>query len=533
VIAFDKVSYTVADRNIIDEVSVTMADGERVAIVGPNGAGKSTLVKMLMGQLSPTSGEIRLPKVKPIIGYMPQHLGDLKDLPNLSVLDFMLSGRQLDQITTTMQEVIAEMNKGDHDDETAMDLARKYSAAFEEFLSRGGYQAEGELLEVLIGMRLDRLDLDQPISSLSGGQKTKLAFARVLFSNPDIMVLDEPTNHLDESTINWVVERLKALKGTLIMVSHEPSVLDELVEHILFLDGTGKAAMYSGNFSIFMGKKEKLEAAQAKLRGKQEREQEKLQTFISRWRGTTRKKVAQVRDREKKLRRLETEMVDAPRKQSQISLDFPVKVEPVSKVLSVTSVDKSYGENHVLHDVSFEIYRGERVAIMGPNGAGKTTLFKTIVGAISPDSGSIVFGDRVDLGYYAQEHETLDENKTLLEEISSISRLSQTQLRSVLAHFLFPGNKVFSKVGVLSFGERSRLALAKLVVAGHNLLVLDEPTNHLDVLAREQVKEAIKLYRGTVLIVTHDREFLRGIGAEKVLLLPENEYGYLEQVVGG
>ena len=276
-------------------------------------------------------------------------------------------------------------------------------------------------------------------------------------------------------------------------------------------------------------KKGQAEITQEKLHKKQSVEAEKLQVFIDRWRG---RKVSQVHDREKKLDRLKANIVKTNNKKSELSLRFPVSKEPVKQVLVVDDVSKSFNDNHVLKNVSLQITRGERVAILGSNGAGKTTFLKIIAGLIRPDSGLIEIGQNVDLGYYAQEQEILDLEKNPLEELMSATARPQSQVRSILAHFLFPGDRVYTKIKSLSLGEKSRLALAKLVVESHNFLLLDEPTNHLDVTSREQVKLALKKYTGTILIISHDQEFLDGIGVEKVLRLPENKFGFLDQVKG-
>lgn len=526
-ISIENLTYTVGDRNILDDVTSSVADGDRVAIVGPNGAGKSTLIKLILGKIEPSDGKIVISRAGGDIAFMPQHLADLGELPNQSVLDFMLSGRNLDTLTDTINEKLEEMNRDELPPAEAMQLATEYSEAFEEFMARGGYEAEGELLEILLGMGLSGLDLDQDINTLSGGQKTKLAFARVLFARPKTMILDEPTNHLDEKTIDWAVSHLMKFTGTLIMVSHVPSILDLLVTKIIYLDGKGKAAIYRGNFTEFQKKKGQLEINKEKLRREQEKEEEKLVAFIDRWRS---QKPKQVHDRERKLEKLRSEMVETTDKQAQILVRFPVAIQPIQKVLVASGIRKSYGQKNVLDKVSVDIGRGERVAIMGPNGAGKSTLMKIIAVKLASDAGEVLLGDRVDLGYYAQEHESLTLTNTVLEEMLGVSGISQARARSILAHFLFRGDRVSTKVGSLSLGERSRLAMAKLVTSGHNLLLLDEPTNHLDVFAREQVKLALAGYEGTVLIISHDREFVEAIGVDKILLLPENKFGYVGQV---
>ncbi len=526
-ISVKNLTYTVSTRNILDDITLTIADGDRVAIVGPNGAGKSTFLKVVLGKIEPSEGKIFVSGGTGEVGYMPQHLADLGELPEISVLNFMLSGRKLDTLMATIEAKLAEMNQPGLSEDESMRLAHEYSEAFEQFMTGGGYDAEGELLEVLVGMGLSGLDLDQDINTLSGGQKTKLAFARVLFARSRVMILDEPTNHLDEKTIDFVVDYLLNFDGTLIMVSHVPSILDQLVTKIISLDGRGGAVIYRGNFTEFQKKKSQRDTDMAKLRHEQEKEEEKLIAFIDRWRS---QKPKQVHDRERKLEKLRSEMVEAPIAQAQISVKFPITVEPVQKVLTARGIAKSYGNKRVLYDVVLDFQRGERVAIMGPNGAGKSTLMKIIAGRLEQDAGTVEFGDRVDLGYYAQEHESLTLTNSVLDEMLSVPQMTQARGRSILAHFLFQGDRVATKVGSLSLGERSRLAMAKLVASGHNLLLLDEPTNHLDVFAREQVKTALANYEGTVLIISHDRDFVEGIGVDKILLLPENKFGFVGQV---
>jgi ATP-binding cassette subfamily F protein 3 len=528
VISIKELTYTIGNRTILDNISLTIADGDRVAIVGPNGAGKSTLLKILLGKLYPSDGELIISKSSGAIGFMPQHLADLGQLPHKSVLDFMLSGRNLDVLTATINTKLQEMNNTNLSTDEYMRLVNEYSEAFEKFLSNEGYNAENELLEVLLGMGLSTLDLDQDVQTLSGGQKTKIALARVLFAKPQVMILDEPTNHLDEETISWTVNYLKRFTGNLIMVSHVPSILDELVTRIIYLDGSGKAAMFRGNFTDFQEKKNRLDIAQTKLRHNQEEEIERIAGFIERWRG---KKPKLVKDREKKLEKLRENIVEeAPIIQTKISITFPVSVQPVKKVLEIKNIHKSFNNKKVLSGINIDLYRGERIAIMGPNGAGKSTLLKIIANNLKPDSGKIIYGDRVDAGYYAQEHELLDKSKTVLDEMMSRNTLNQSRARSILSHFLFRGDRINTKVGDLSLGERSRLVLAKLVASGHNLLLLDEPTNHLDIFAREQIKSALKDYEGTILIISHDRNFLEEIGVEKVLLLPEHKFGLMGQI---
>ncbi len=526
-IRVENIHYSIGTRIIFDEVSFNINKGNKIAIVGTNGSGKSTLIKILIGQITPQEGKVSQVNKGVDIGYMPQQVTDLGELADKSVLDFMLSGRGLDELTINLAETLDKMKTANQPEKEMMALAHQYSEDFDHFLAKGGYSAESEMLEVLLGLGFSDLDLDQIVSTMSGGQKTKLTFARVLFSKPALMILDEPTNHLDEKTIAWVTDYLKDYHGTLLIISHLPRLLDEIINRLIYLDGTGQAFIYKGNFSDFISKKAALESAQEKIQKKQAIEAEKLQAFIDRWRG---RKVSQVHDREKKLARLKEELVQTKDKEAELSVHFPIKTEPIKQVLKVEAISKAFKNNQVLRNVSFQIARGERVAILGPNGAGKTTLLKILAGIMPPDSGEFNLGQKVDLGYYAQEQEILNQEHNILEELLAATERPQSQVRSILAHFLFPGERVYTQIKSLSLGEKSRLALAKVVVEGHNFLLLDEPTNHLDVSARQQVKEALQKYPGTILIISHDQEFLDGIGVDKVLLLPENKFGYLEQI---
>ena len=527
-IKVENIHYSIGTRVIFDEVSLNINKGNKIAIVGTNGSGKSTLIKILLGQITPQEGKVSQIKKSIEIGYMPQQVTDLGALSHQSVVNFMLSGRGLDELTIKLAEILEKMKIPNRPEKEMMALAHQYSDVFDRFVAKGGYSAENEMLEVLLGLGFADLDLDQIVSTMSGGQKTKLTFARVLFSKPELMILDEPTNHLDENTIAWVTEYLKGYDGTLLIISHLPTLIDQIATRLIYLDGDGHVFAYKGNFSDFESKKEALDLSQEHLAKKQSIEAEKLQAFIERWRG---RKVSQVHDREKKLARLKNEMVEIKDKKAELSLNFPVKKEPIKQILTVEAISKSFKDNQVLNQVSFQITRGERIAILGPNGVGKTTLLKIIAGIIPPDAGELTIGQNVDLGYYAQEQEILNQENNILIEMMSATERPQSQVRSILAHFLFPGERVYTQIKKLSLGEKSRLALAKVVVEGHNFLLLDEPTNHLDVSAREQVKQALQRYSGTILIISHDKEFLEGIRVNKALLLPENKFGYLDQII--
>lgn len=514
-------SYSIGARKILDNVEFTVEDGEKVALVGPNGSGKSTMIKIIMQTLIPESGKIIKSKNITNIAYMPQHISQIKDLPETSVTNFMLSVRNIDALQEELNSLLKQLNKSGLNLEVAEKLAKKYSDIHEEFISKGGYSSEDDLLNILVGIGLENIDLNKNVSELSGGQKTKLAFARVLFSRPDLMILDEPTNHLDCESISWATNFLKSYKGSLVIVSHDTSILDKITTKTIYFDGSGKSLVFKGNYSLFLKKKKALDENSEKQMNKLNAEKEKLETLIKKWKG---KKPKLVEDRRKKLERLSKEAPNATEKRKNIKLEIRSNRRSSLKLIELSSVFKKFGNTIVLDGVSFLVNRGDRIAISGENGAGKTTLLKILSKELMPNCGIVSYGNNVDIGYYAQEHEILNPNNQVWEEISSNSSLSTSKIRSLLAHFLFTDDHVFTKIGQLSLGEKSRLALAKILIKGANTLILDEPTNHLDIPSKGAIADALSIFDGTLIIVSHDEDFLSKIGIKKVFKLPQKEF---------
>ncbi len=511
--------YEVGGRTILNEVSFTVSDGDRIAIVGPNGAGKSTLLKIITGELLQNSGTLTgVKKNPPNFSYMPQHINSISVDSTISVYDFLLSSRGLDKLNLLIEKVQEALEVSTNNTDEIMQLSIEHGDLLEKYFLLGGNVIDGEIASVMDGIGLTNISLDRIVSTLSGGQKTKLAFAKVLLSNKSIMILDEPTNHLDQNALEFVVAHLKRFKGSLIVVSHDVGFNDLLTNKTFDLSFDGRLTVFQGSPSIANGKKDKLQKHRLKLSMKQSKEEKALKDFIERWRG---KKANQVRDREKKLARLQQEKIEVSDSGRKINIYFPVKVQSYNSVLSVLKLGKSYGNLALFEGLSFDVERGDKMAVVGANGVGKSTLLKIITGNIKDFEGVFEFGDRVDYGYYAQEHETLNPNNSVLEEMRQATGGDNRLARAILAHFIFTSDMLNTRVNSLSFGEKSRLKIATLVAGGHNLLILDEPTNHLDVLSKERVIAALKVYKGTIIVVSHDQDLMSEIDINKVLLLSE------------
>lgn len=508
-------NFSFPGQEILNNVSFSIHMGEKVALVGPNGVGKTTLVNIIRGTLTPEGGEVIIPN-RTNIGFLPQTIREA-DLPETGrVGDFIKSGRGLDKLEKRMQvkpkdqQVIAEREK----------LVEAY-----EFLE--GYEAEREAYRLLAGLGLKDVELNSQIEILSGGQKTRLFLARVLFSRPNLLLLDEPTNHLDKPVLEWLSRYLKEFKGALLAISHDRRFLDASVSRVLRLNEfTHQIENYPGNYSNFLHLKDQRDRSLKKRRAVQEKELRELYKAINKWRRRG-KRAKQAKVIEKRAKKLKEELVAIPERSKKSRFQFEVKERSYQDVLSVDSLNKSFNDKLVVRQVSFKLFRGECLAILGPNGSGKSTLLKMFVGELESDSGEVSFGQRVKVGYYAQEHEVLDFNSTVLEEAQSVNPgLPEFRLRAALGRFLFSGDDAFKSVSMLSPGERTRLALAKLMLGGFNTLILDEPTNHLDIEARKRLMEVISEFirsDGTIIITSHDVDLLNILNPDKTLIMPDEK----------
>lgn len=490
---------------ILTDVSFHLEDKEKAAIVGINGAGKSTLLKIIIGELSADSGNVSISKDK-TIGYLAQYqdisLGHTIFEEMLEVKkDIIEMEETIRDLEEKMQHVIGdELN----------DLMDQYAKLNHSFELKNGYAYKSEIYGVLKGLGFAEEDYDKAISSLSGGQKTRVALAKLLLSQPDIILLDEPTNHLDIKSITWLEGFLSNYKGAVLIVSHDRYFLNKIVSKVVEIENT-KSHVYMGNYNAYAKKKEELRNATLKLYYKQQKELKHEQEVIEKLRSFKQEKFyKRAQSREKAIEHMD--LIDAPETlNDKFRISLTPEFESGNDVLNISNMSVKFDDasTALFNDVNFEIKKGERIAIIGENGTGKSTLLKIITGNFHKFTGDVEFGSNVSIGYYDQEHHTLNDSKTLFEEISdTYPGMTNTKIRNTLAAFLFTGDDVFKLVGDLSGGEKGRLSLAKLMLSNANFLILDEPTNHLDMVSKEILEDALNSYTGTVLYVSHDRYFI-------------------------
>lgn len=503
ILACQNIEKSFGGVTLIQNASFHIEDHEKAAMVGINGAGKTTLLRIIMQELPTDKGEVILAKGKRI-GYLAQH----QDLDtDLTIYDSLLQVKQhILDMELQMREIEKQMKYAKADElERLMDT---YSRLTHNFELENGYAYKSELTGVLKGLGFAESDFSKLVSTLSGGQKTRVALGRLLLSKPDIVLLDEPTNHLDMDSISWLETYLLNYAGAVLIVSHDRYFLDKIVSKVIEIDN-GKVSSFSGNYSAYSEKKAMLrkEAYQAYMNQQQEiKHQEEVITKLKQF--NREKSIRRAESREKMLDKME--VLEKP---SELNASMKIRLEPKitsgNDVLDVKDLSKSFPNLPLFSDLSFSVKRGERVAIIGNNGTGKTTILKILNGVIPADSGTFTLGSKVHIGYYDQEHHVLHMEKTIFQEISDdYPNLNNTQIRKVLAAFLFTGDDVFKLIGDLSGGERGRVSLAKLMLSEANFLILDEPTNHLDITSKEILEHALNKYTGTVLYVSHDRYFI-------------------------
>ncbi len=488
---------------ILDHVSFHIEDHEKAAVVGINGAGKSTLLKIIVGEMAADEGVVALSKGKSL-GYLAQHQ-DLNS--SRSIYDEVLEVKRPVLDMEKRLRFLEQEMEGKSGEELE-GMFREYNRLSHEFELAEGYACESQVTGVLKGLGFSEEEFSKTISTLSGGQKTRIALGKLLLSSPDILLLDEPTNHLDMESIAWLETYLSNYTGSVIIVAHDRYFLDRTVKKIIELEN-GKSSVYSGGYTAYSEKKAMLRQAQIKAYLNQQQEIRHQEEVIAKLKSFNREKsIKRAESREKMLAKIE--ILEKP---AEINDAMEIRLEPQitsgNDVLTVTGLSKSFDHLPLFSDVNFEIKRGERVAVIGNNGTGKTTLLKIINEMVPADSGEIRLGSKVHIGYYDQEHQVLHMEKTVFEEIQdAYPNMNNTQVRNVLASFLFTGDDVFKRIGDLSGGERGRVSLAKLMLSESNFLILDEPTNHLDITSKEILEDALNRYTGTVLYVSHDRYFI-------------------------
>lgn len=510
------------EKSILKNVSFHIEDYDKAAIVGINGAGKTTLLRMIIGELTPDEGIITFSKDK-TFGYLSQHQSVDS---SKTIYDELLSVKQ-ELIALEMRMRETELQMKSSLGEELEQLMESYAQLTHQFELGGGYAYRSELVGVLKGLGFPEEDFTKSISTLSGGQKTRVALGKLLLLKPNLIMLDEPTNHLDMSSIAWLETYLLNYKGAVIIVSHDRYFLDRVSNKIIELDQT-KATVFTGNYSDYAVKKEALRAAGLKAYMNQQQEIKHQEEVIARLKSFNREKsVKRAESREKMLDKIQ--VLDKP---TEARTDIHIKLEPKyisgNDVLQVEQLSKAFDGISLFSNINFEMKRGEHVAIIGDNGTGKTTILKIINELLPPDGGTIRLGSNVHIGYYDQEHHVLHMEKTLFEEISDeYPYLNNTEIRNTLAAFLFTGDDVFKRIGDLSGGERGRVSLAKLMLSESNFLILDEPTNHLDITSKEILEDALNNYTGTVLYVSHDRYFINRTANRILELQGNNLINYL------
>ena len=517
-------------EKIYEDASFHINDFDKVGLVGVNGAGKTTLFKVILKELEPDSGKIEI--INKRVGYLPQEI--IIEDKDISVFDYLLSARPIKKLNDEIIKLYTDISdKDEKEQDKIMKRISKIQSLLEYY---DCYNYENILLELINNMHINPDILDSKLISLSGGQKSKVAFARVLFSKPEILLLDEPTNHLDLSTMSFITNYLSNYKGMVLIISHDVEFLNKIVNKILYINKTThKISLYEGNYNTYKIKREKELEIQSKLIDKQEREIKELEAFIDKA-----KKASQTnhnlkrmgKDREIKLNKKIANLNVREKKYSLVKLNIKPNQESGKIPLKIDNLTFNYPNKELLYrNLSFMINRHERFLIVGENGVGKSTLLKLIIGKLSPIKGNISYGIKTDIAYYAQELELLDDHKTILENVDT-KEYGEKELRTILGSFLFHGDDVFKKISVLSPGEKARVALCKIMLQKANLLLLDEPTNHLDPETQKVIAENFKNYQGTIIMVSHNPTFIKNIDINRILLLPLGKIvNYSEEIL--
>lgn len=522
ILACHGISKAFEEKIIVDNGSFHIEDHEKAALVGPNGAGKSTILKMIVGELPTDSGNVILTRGK-TLGYLAQHQNmnssnSIYDEVKSAKAHLIAMEEQLRSIELEMKDLSgSELN-------SRMETYHRLTAAFER---ENGYAYESEITGVLKGLGFQEKEFSRPVSTLSGGQKTRVSLGKLLLSKPDILLLDEPTNHLDLNSITWLETYLLNYTGAVLIVSHDRYFLNRIVTKVIEIEA-GQVMTYLGNYSDFSYKKKQLREAQLKEYLNQQQEIKHQEAVIEKLRSFNREKsIKRAESREKMLNKIER--IEKPQEiNTDIHLTLTPSVVSGNDVLSIEHLSKAFPPQQLFSDVSFEIKRGEHVAIIGDNGTGKTTLLKILNGLVDADHGSFTLGTNVHIGYYDQEHHVLHMEKTIFDEISDdYPSLTNTEIRNMLAAFLFTGDDVFKLIGDLSGGERGRVSLAKLMLSEANFLILDEPTNHLDIASKEILEHALNDYTGTLLYVSHDRYFINQTATRILDLVNQKFVNYI------
>lgn len=522
ILSCQNINKTFVDDHLLKDVSFHMNEYDKAALIGINGCGKTTLLRIIMGEIPPDNGQVIVSK-DTSIGYLPQNA-------------LLSSTRSIYEEVLAVKQNLIDLEKRLRDMEAQMnlltgtpleELVEKYTLASQRFEREGGLTYRSEITGVLKGLGFSSEDFDRNISTLSGGQKTRVALGKLLIIKPDLIILDEPTNHLDMNAIMWLENYLLNYKGTVFIVSHDRYFLDKIVNKVFELEN-GTITTFTGNYTDYAAKKEILRIAAVNAYRNNQREIKHQEEVIKKLRSFNREKsIKRAESREKLLQKME--VVEKPiQENDSMHLTLTPRFESGNDVLSITGLSKAFDHTVLFNDLSCFIQKGEHVAIIGDNGTGKSTLLKIINQVMDADMGTVKTGANVEIGYYDQEHHVLHENKSIFDEISDdYPTLTNTEIRNVLAAFLFAGDDVYKQVASLSGGEKGRVLLAKLMLSQANFLILDEPTNHLDITSKEILEDALNSYTGTVLYVSHDRYFINRTASRILELTKEGFVNYL------
>jgi ATPase subunit of ABC transporter with duplicated ATPase domains len=516
----------VGGKNVVQGATFTVMARDKVGIVGRNGAGKTSMFKVLGGDNEPAAGKVVRTGMT---GYLSQDPRASTVDDGRSAISHILSGRDIDADLERLEKLRIAM-----EEDASERNVNRYVRAEDEFRMKGGYSADSQARSIAagLGLKADRLDL--ALRVLSGGERRRVELSRILFAGSDMLLLDEPTNHLDIDAKNWLLNFLRNYKGALLVISHDLDLLDEAITRVLHLDrpdedDTGAVVEYRGTYSQYRRARAEDEARLAKKAMMQAKEVARLQEVVDRF-GAKATKAAMAHSIEKRIARIESEGVGPVRRDRKINVRFPDPPQAGETVITAHGLSKAYGGPAVFEDVAFDLGRGERLLVLGLNGAGKTSLLRILAGETTANLGHFEWGHNVSAGYFAQEHDLLDPHQSLLwhmrRELPAGSTLTETQLRSLLGMFGLQGEKVFQDSGTLSGGEKTKLALAMLMVGRNNVLLLDEPTNNLDPASREAVAGALESWKGSVIMVSHDTDFVRQLQPTKVLLMPDGQVDY-------
>ncbi len=513
----------IGGKTIVNGATFEVRAGDKVGLVGRNGAGKTTLFRVLGGATQPKSGMTRRDGAT---GYLSQDPRADNVPDDTNCLSHVLSGRGLDDAMIQLEKLRLQLEE----DPSTRNIER-FSEAQEKFENDGGYAAESEARRLVdgLGLKADRLELT--LGALSGGERRRLELGRILFAGSDLLLLDEPTNHLDADARDWLLKYMRQYGGALVVISHDLDLLDEAITRVIHLDreaeeAVGEVVEYRGTYTQYLRARDQDEERTAKVAVRQAAEIARLSTLADSMRGQTAKRARVAKNLDNRASRIKAEQIEGPAKRRTLALRFPEPPSCGRTVLTATDLWKCYGKVDVFADVSFDIGRGERLLIMGLNGAGKTTLLQILAGSNPPDDGTMELGLNVDVGYYAQEHEGITAGKSLIDHMREGTGLGDEPLRALMGMFGLSGEKAFQDAGTLSGGEKTKLALAQLVAGRHNLLLLDEPTNNLDPMSRTATGEALAAWPGTMIIVSHDVEFVRALSPNRCLMMPEGTLDY-------